>query len=345
MDFDQAQKCVELGRAALKVGDFEKALRMFTKSNRFMPSDIAKEGVRLAEAGLKDPKRAHQQAPQTSQGEARAREEPKPEASPEVKEVLAKTDYYDILGVSKAATPDELKKAYRKLAMKFHPDKNTSPGSSEAFKLITKAFGCLNDPDKRKYYEQTGTDEPQGAQGQPEFYNDDWAEHIFRNFFGNEFMFHDIQSGRVYRHHAQPRQQQRPQNNGSLWPLVQFLPLFMLFLASSLSNLNFSEPDFAFAATHRLTLEKITTKLQVPYFVEPASYNSLQPAERKDMNIRVEREYYYYLQRECRAAQDKRNNLLFKAQRSYSGQAKYYRDLASSIDMSTCERLEQLNRL
>ncbi|MFP4059681.1 MAG: DnaJ C-terminal domain-containing protein [Bacteroidales bacterium] len=66
-------------------------------------------------------------------------------------------DYYKILGVSKTASQDEIKKAYRKLAMKYHPDKN--PGNKEAevkFKNIAEAHEVLKDPDKRKKYDQLG---------------------------------------------------------------------------------------------------------------------------------------------------------------------------------------------
>jgi DnaJ-class molecular chaperone len=54
----------------------------------------------------------------------------------EIKEILKKKDYYDILGVSKTFTDDELKKAYRKAALKFHPDKNKNEGAPDAFKKV-----------------------------------------------------------------------------------------------------------------------------------------------------------------------------------------------------------------
>lgn len=65
-------------------------------------------------------------------------------------------DYYKILGVSKTATDDELKKAYRKLALKFHPDKNQAPGAEEKFKQIGEAYDVLSDPRKRQIYDQLG---------------------------------------------------------------------------------------------------------------------------------------------------------------------------------------------
>jgi molecular chaperone DnaJ len=71
--------------------------------------------------------------------------------------MAAKRDYYEVLGVAKTATPDDIKKAYRKLAVQFHPDKN--PGNKEAeekFKEISEAYEILSDTDKRQRYDQFG---------------------------------------------------------------------------------------------------------------------------------------------------------------------------------------------
>lgn len=66
-------------------------------------------------------------------------------------------DYYSLLGIAKSATADEIKKAYRKLAVKYHPDKN--PNNKEAedkFKQINEAYEVLGDPEKRKKYDTLG---------------------------------------------------------------------------------------------------------------------------------------------------------------------------------------------
>jgi len=68
-------------------------------------------------------------------------------------------DYYNILGVSKTASLDEIKKAYRKLALKYHPDKNPDDKQcEEAFKKINEAYAVLNDPEKKKQYDTFGSD-------------------------------------------------------------------------------------------------------------------------------------------------------------------------------------------
>ena len=79
---------------------------------------------------------------------------------------MAKRDYYEVLGVSKTATDDEIKKAYRKIAIKYHPDRN--PGNKEAeekFKEAAEAYDVLHDPQKRQQYDQFGFDAPGGGFG------------------------------------------------------------------------------------------------------------------------------------------------------------------------------------
>lgn len=67
-------------------------------------------------------------------------------------------DYYKILGIQKEANDDEIKKAYRKLALKYHPDKNKAPGAEERFKEVAEAYEVLSDKKKRDIYDQYGED-------------------------------------------------------------------------------------------------------------------------------------------------------------------------------------------
>ncbi|MEM3143345.1 MAG: molecular chaperone DnaJ [Candidatus Nitrosotenuis sp.] len=68
----------------------------------------------------------------------------------------AKRDYYEVLGVSKTDSADTIKSQYRKLALKFHPDRNKSSDAAEHFKEISEAYAVLSDPEKRKLYDQYG---------------------------------------------------------------------------------------------------------------------------------------------------------------------------------------------
>ena len=79
---------------------------------------------------------------------------------------MAKRDFYDILGVSKSATKDEIKKAYRKVAIKFHPDKNPdNPEAEDKFKEAAEAYEVLSDDQKRQQYDRFGHDGLRGSGG------------------------------------------------------------------------------------------------------------------------------------------------------------------------------------
>lgn len=103
---------------------------------------------------------------------------------------MAKRDYYEVLGVSKNASDDEIKKAYRKLAVKYHPDKN--PGDKEAeakFKEINEAHDVLSDKQKRARYDQFGHAGVGGASGNPFAGGNPFGNGGEFNFNGQSFNF------------------------------------------------------------------------------------------------------------------------------------------------------------
>src|SRR5690349_15559149 len=101
---------------------------------------------------------------------------------------MSKRDYYQVLGVSKTATEAEIKKAYRRLAMKFHPDRNPGDKASEdSFKEAKEAYEVLTDAQKRAIYDQHGHAGLDGQRGGAGFTGADVFGDIFGDVFGDIF--------------------------------------------------------------------------------------------------------------------------------------------------------------
>lgn len=94
---------------------------------------------------------------------------------------LVPRDYYDVLGVGQDASEEEIKKAYRKKAMKYHPDRSDEPDAEERFKEISEAYAVLSDPEKRRAYDQYGHAGVEGQFGSQE----QWFQQAdFQDVFG-----------------------------------------------------------------------------------------------------------------------------------------------------------------
>jgi curved DNA-binding protein len=124
---------------------------------------------------------------------------------------MASADYYGVLGLKRGATPDEIKKAYRKLAIKYHPDKN--PGDREAeekFKQISEAYAVLSDPQKKQQYDTFGSRGFQQRYSQEDIFRGFDVGDLFKEFgFGTEDIYSQIFGGGFGGHRGGGSQRRR----------------------------------------------------------------------------------------------------------------------------------------
>jgi len=109
------------------------------------------------------------------------------EIGAEIRRICSSKDFYEILKVARSCKEDDFKKAYRKLAIKLHPDKCHLTGAEDAFKKVSTAFSCLNDSRQRSAYDVGGEDavKPGGGCHSRGFRGDVDAEELFRAFCGS----------------------------------------------------------------------------------------------------------------------------------------------------------------
>ncbi len=111
--------------------------------------------------------------------------------------MAGKRDYYEVLGVQRNASTDEIKAAYRKLAMEFHPDRNRSPDAEEKFKEISEAYAVLSDPEKRRQYDAFGHEGIGSQYSQEDLFRGADFQDLFRDFgFGGFDIFDFFFGGR-----------------------------------------------------------------------------------------------------------------------------------------------------
>ncbi|GLJ18842.1 hypothetical protein SUGI_0336530 [Cryptomeria japonica] len=189
-----------------------------------------------------------------------------------VRKISGTQDYYIILGVDKNSSVHEIRKAYRKLSLKVHPDKNKAPGAEEAFKALSNAFNSLSNAQHRsklKYQEE----EEDGNSSDDEFqFQFQYNRHIiFRSLGGFKLLV----------------------------LLLQILPMFLLFFVSYFP---FLEPNYALQRNGPYQFSKLTKAHGVPFFVKIDYFDKEFPPEssvRVGLEIQVETAYKKLLRHYC----------------------------------------------
>ncbi|ORY29134.1 hypothetical protein BCR39DRAFT_532765 [Naematelia encephala] len=211
--------------------------------------------------------------------------------------------YYEILSVERTCTENDVKKAYKKLALALHPDKNGAPGADEAFKMVSKAFQVLSDADLRAAFDSNPNVDPTqrnagmsrgggggggGMQGfNGGFQGDINPEDLFNMFFGgggggfgqaNVFTFGG--PGGFQAQYARPRRRAAAGTEEQTSPLVALLPLLVLFLFAFISivptffsETPIPEPAFSWSPSETYDLDRHTYARGVEYWVNTNDWN------------------------------------------------------------------------
>ncbi|XP_022722985.1 chaperone protein dnaJ 49-like [Durio zibethinus] len=235
-----------------------------------------------------------------------------------IRQIKRNKDYYSILGVEKTCSVDEIRRAYKKLSLKVHPDKNPAPGSEEVFKKVCKAFKCLSDDDSRRQYDQVGlVDEfeynrqhnvrqrRRRRYGHDLFDDDDFdPDEIFRSFFGQGDMF---RASHVYRTRGMGGHQREEHHGGgpNLLILLQILPFLLIFL---LAYLPMSEPEYSLFRNYSYQIPKTTEKYGVEFYVKSSAFEVNFPhgsPARANVEDNVIKDYKHMLWRYCQMERQK----------------------------------------
>ncbi|KAJ9551089.1 hypothetical protein OSB04_015134 [Centaurea solstitialis] len=329
---DEALRCLKIGKDALGLGDRTRALKFISKAQRLDPSlpvddllsslesnpanNSSKSPANSAGAGDSDSSGVRRRVPVTGSSSGSGLGSCTDEQIAIVREIRRKKDYYDILGLEKSCSVEDVRKAYRKLSLKVHPDKNKAPGSEEAFKKISKAFQCLSVDENRKKYDVMGSDEPvyerhaarrhhhNGFGGNGFFDGDVDAEEIFRNFFfggmngprttTTQFTGFNFGTGNMG-----TRTADNGANGFNGRALLQLLPVLLILLVSFLPS---NEPPYSLSRTYSYEHRFVTQK-GVNFFVKSRNFEQEYPAnspERVQLEGRVEHDYLSILSHNCR---------------------------------------------
>ncbi|KAF8719992.1 hypothetical protein HU200_024762 [Digitaria exilis] len=347
---DEALRSVKLAKSAFAYGDRQRAEKLFRIAQRLDPSlpldDLLSpaEKFDILNGATWQDKTGRGQAyentrtPTESVGPVNTDQVYTEENIRLVKDIRKKKDYYAVLGVERRCSVEEIRKAYRRLSLKVHPDKNKAPGAEDAFKLVSKAFKCLSNDQSRKTYDQTGTIEDhefreqypnasnamrrgmarQRRQARSGFYNYTYEEdfdpdEIFRSFFyGTHDNLFRAQHG-TYREREVGRQQQQRKEHtvqgGYGINLTVLMHLAVVLFIVLLAFIPVRRPEYSLQKSYYFPISRVTQKHGVEYFVSKQDFDQQFPQgsqSRENLEQYVFRDYKSLLGRYCHVERQRR---------------------------------------
>lgn len=324
---EEALRCIHIARAALASGDKPRALKFFRIARRLNPSvsiDGSFSSCEKPDGSAPSPPLGRSAAGKL-QEESRYSKSSEPsngdrcypeEHLKSIREIKSRKDYYDVLGVDKSCLVEDIRRAYKKLSLKVHPDKNKAPGADEAFKIVSKAFKCLSNEESRLQYDQIGLVEEFEFNHQSEmrrrgrrrarygYFEDDLnPDEIFKSFFfgsqGNAY-----QVPRAHRPSRNASQQgERDFHVGRGLNFIAMLYFILVLVFLILICYPFPEPDYSLQKTPTYQVLKVTENKGIEYFVKTSEFDHQFPqgsAELSKVENSVLQDYMSLLNRYCR---------------------------------------------
>jgi DnaJ family protein B protein 12 len=390
-------KCINIAQRARTDGDLAKSKRFLQKSLNIQKTHLAESLLSQVEAELaggaspSSPSSTHSSSSSSSSSSSAPRSR-KPEASSGAGGGAASSasaggvhegksftqeeraaairikslkGYYEILSVTKEATEQEIKSSYRKMALKFHPDKNHAPEAEEAFKKVSAAYACLSDAKKRQYYDRYGEDPTQRGAGRtsetagggPGFGAEDGfeaqditPEEMFNMFFnvnGGRRMYSRRRyytggmNGRRADAHAEEGEQ--PARH-PFAQLAHFLPLILLFLFSFANAPSYSESaPFSLDKTGAYSIRR-TTESEIPYFVTRSFQSSYGRDYRAIAQVEsmVEAAFYKQTEERCHNEKAEQKRMMTEARKTKGPDQAEKLHQAQAMQLPNCEKLRDL---
>lgn len=382
MDKDEAYRLIQKAKLCLRSGRTDRALQLLYEAQNIYPSTRARVLIDaiLRNGGTTAPETDHVPPPAGWRDEDITNDEQRNTAGDEKKSYTEDQrqgvhriknckDFYEILGVPKNASEDDLKKAYRKLALKFHPDKNFAPGATDAFKAIGNAYAVLSNPEKRQQYDQYGdlsapSSAPQHqGHSRPGFHRnfhrdfeaDISPEELFNIFFGGRFPTGNIHvytnQGASYSQFYQPRRRrayerreevvEENQSQNTFTALLQLLPVLVLILISVFTQMMATSPPYSlfYKPAMGLVVSRETQHMGVPYYVDKGFEKVYRGASLDELEKTIESDYIEHLQNGCWKEKQQKSDLANLGQ--------LYRDerlkqKAESMRLDHCDKLHRL---
>lgn len=279
-------------------------------------------------------------------------------------------DYYRILGIQRDASDEEIKKAYRKMALKFHPDKNSDANAEEKFKEIGQAYEVLSDKKKRDTFDRFGEEgltPGSGVSGSSRttftsygygngdgraFESNITPEEIFNMFFNGGLASGSFTSRRWQSSTSQRRQYQHSSSNNQhsgshhgqqqevspgLNLLVQLLPVLVLISLSLASYWLQTDPPYSLQSNSKYVFPRKLEPYDITYFVKDDFEKQYRGQDLKRVESQVFEDYLHDLRNKCVREQNIKENMLHRAYYMYYNNEKKVQE-AKNMKTPSCTK-------